>query len=406
MKECRIISIIVPVYNPPENLLKECIESLISQSYKNIEIVLIDNASKNNCPVVLKEYADKDKRIKLFRFEENQGFSGACNKGIEIASGNFIQIVDSDDLLDQNACKYIIEFFDKNECDMLVFNNNIFDVIKDCIVPSNNISFSKFNNKTFVLNDESAEIFHLPMCVWNKVFSKSFLEKHKIKFNDKLKVAAPDCLFSATALCYSNRIGYIDIPLYTYRIHLANNVMSSLKKDDSKLYLQVVHFCYEIADLYKNVSENKKKILARFLLEVISFNYTITNKKNRREYFNCIVKFFKTSPNMFDENKAYLPLFYFYKNALQDRYKDFNACLSNYVRTYSVKLFFILKILTFSITCPPPPPPHMPAECTGENQTCKIKMSLAWINIMRVKRKTNCIKIYILGIPFLKLDKL
>ena len=114
MKENRIISIIVPVYNPPENLLKQCIESLIHQSYKYIEIILIDNASKDNCPAILKEYANTDERIKLFRFKENQGFSGACNKGMEIASGTFIQIVDSDDFLDKNACRYIIEFLDKN----------------------------------------------------------------------------------------------------------------------------------------------------------------------------------------------------------------------------------------------------------------------------------------------------
>lgn len=355
MSENYSISIIVPVYNPPEYLLKECVESLIFQSYKDIEIILIDNASKDDCPRILKEYADKDERIKLFRFEENQGFSGACNKGIEMSSGNFVQIVDSDDILDKNACRHIVEFLNKNECDVLVFNNNVFDVIKGDVVPSNNVDFSRFNNKIFALDNESSEVFHLPMCVWNKVFNKSFLKRNKITFNDKLKVAAPDCLFSATVLCHSDKIGYIDMPLYTYRINLSNNVMASLRKDDSTLYRQVISFCYEVADLYKNVSENKKKILSRFLLEVIELNYRLARRKIKKRYFDEIVKFFKISSNMFDENKLYLPLFNFYRNALRCRYKYFNVITYNNVAKYSVKLFFFVKILTLSIIYPPPP---------------------------------------------------
>lgn len=79
------ISVIVPVYNPPENYLRECLDSICGQTLKDIEIILIDNAATGNNPQILQEYAQRDKRIKLFRFEENQGYSGACNKGLEIA---------------------------------------------------------------------------------------------------------------------------------------------------------------------------------------------------------------------------------------------------------------------------------------------------------------------------------
>ncbi len=99
------ISIIVPVYNPPEKYLRECLDSLIGQSLKNIEIILIDNASIGGCPQILQEYAARDKRIKLFRFEENQGFSGACNQGIELSVAPYFQIVDSDDILAKSACQ-------------------------------------------------------------------------------------------------------------------------------------------------------------------------------------------------------------------------------------------------------------------------------------------------------------
>lgn len=99
------ISIIVPVYNPPEKYLRECLDSLIGQSLKNIEIILIDNASIGGCPQILQEYAARDKRIKLFRFEENQGVSAAINQGIKAATADYFQIVDSDDILKKNAGK-------------------------------------------------------------------------------------------------------------------------------------------------------------------------------------------------------------------------------------------------------------------------------------------------------------
>lgn len=74
------VSVIVPVYNPPENYLRECLDSICNQTLKDIEIILIDNAATGNNPQILQEYAQKDKRIKLFRFEKNQGFS-SCPPG-------------------------------------------------------------------------------------------------------------------------------------------------------------------------------------------------------------------------------------------------------------------------------------------------------------------------------------
>lgn len=119
------ISIIVPVYNPPEKYLRECLDSLIGQSLKNIEIILIDNASIGGCPQILQEYAARDKRIKLFRFEENQGVSAAINQGIKAATADYFQIVDSDDILKKNAGKKLMQAVRKyKQPDIVIFDGD------------------------------------------------------------------------------------------------------------------------------------------------------------------------------------------------------------------------------------------------------------------------------------------
>lgn len=349
------ISIIVPVYNPPEELLKKCIDSIIQQSYSNIELILIDNCSTGKCPAILKQYKAKDKRIKLFRFDENQGFSGACNKGLEMADGDYIQIVDSDDLLVKNACDHEIMSMKRNDCDVLVFGNNIFDNNTQKIMPANNVDFHYFNNKCFSLDDASAEIFHLPMCVWNKLFKKRFLDDFKIKFNNKLKVAAPDCLFSASALCLATKIGYLDEPLYIYRTNLANSVMNNLSKKESKLYLQVITFCDEIYNLMQRVEMDKHKYLARFCLEVLNLNFSLTHKNNRRDFYDKMRDFFAKSKDMFEKNKDYLPLFYFYERAKKCKYKKFEFLINHTIETFKIKLLNFIELLAIQRVSPPPP---------------------------------------------------
>ena len=95
-----LISIIVPIYNV-EKYLQECIESLLKQTYKNIEIILVDDGSPDNCPQICDEFLKKDKRIKVFH-KVNGGLSDARNYGLERATGNYICFVDSDDFVTED----------------------------------------------------------------------------------------------------------------------------------------------------------------------------------------------------------------------------------------------------------------------------------------------------------------
>lgn len=118
MTESYLISIIVPVYNV-ENFLDKCVESIVNQTYKNLEIILVDDSSPDNCPKMCDEWAQKDSRIKVIH-KENGGVADARNAGIKIAKGDYIAFVDSDDYIESGAYEFMINCAVKDDSDILV----------------------------------------------------------------------------------------------------------------------------------------------------------------------------------------------------------------------------------------------------------------------------------------------
>lgn len=122
-KKRPLISIIVPVYKV-EQYLERCIESIINQTYKNLEIILVDDGSPDSCGIICDEYSKKDKRIKVIH-KENGGLSDARNKGIENATGKYITFIDSDDYIDENYTSILYEVISKNNADMAISSHKV-----------------------------------------------------------------------------------------------------------------------------------------------------------------------------------------------------------------------------------------------------------------------------------------
>ena len=119
------ISIIVPVYKV-EDYLSRCIDSLINQTYQNLEIILVDDGSPDRCGEICDEYAKFDERIKVIH-KPNGGLSDARNKGLDIATGDFIIFVDSDDWIDVKTCEIVLDNAIKNKAEIVVFGvNNVY----------------------------------------------------------------------------------------------------------------------------------------------------------------------------------------------------------------------------------------------------------------------------------------
>ena len=172
-----LISVIVPVYNV-EKYLNRCVDSIINQTYKNLEIILVDDGSPDNCGKICDEYAKKDKRIKVIH-KENGGQSDARNKGIEIAKGKYVGFVDSDDWIDKNMYEILYKNITKYNCDLSTCNfirtyqknsregnneENIFEIYTQ----------DEYIKKFFKIGTQ--ECVYYP---WNKLYKKKLLERNQ-----------------------------------------------------------------------------------------------------------------------------------------------------------------------------------------------------------------------------------
>lgn len=202
------ISIIVPIYNA-ELYLNECIDSIISQSYNNIELILINDGSKDNSEKICLNYANKDKRIKYI-YQKNAGVSAARNNGVKESSGEYILFVDSDDFLEKDALSQIIENI-KN-VDLLCFgykavytDKSINNCLQSELCDLNTI-------KEKILLDNNIGGF-----LWNKLFLSKIIKNNELKFNQKIHFCE-DLLFVTEYIKYCKKIKYINQCLYHYRM--------------------------------------------------------------------------------------------------------------------------------------------------------------------------------------------
>ena len=229
------ISVIVPVYKV-EKYLSRCIDSILNQSYKNLEIILVDDGSPDRCGEICEEYAKKDKRIVSIH-KENGGLSSARIEGINRATGKLIAFVDSDDYLDKNMYKKLYENMKKAQADISVCNffyefeneNNKRDFVNsdDFVKEYNNIDAIKelLKNK---------RIFNY---AWNKLYKRELFENIKYPESKKMEDLGTTYFLFEKA----NRIIYDSMPLYYY-IQRGGSIVSSA---DKKFYLDLLELLVE-----------------------------------------------------------------------------------------------------------------------------------------------------------------
>ena len=204
-----LLSVIIPVYNV-EKYLRQCVDSVINQTYKNLEIILVDDGSPDNCGKICDEYAEKDKRVKVIH-QLNKGLSGARNTGTEQASGEYIAFVDSDDWLDVHMYEDLFGVLNKYNLDMVrcaAFESDGNN--KKVIAPK-----KEYANKLFTDKEILERYFDEFLCkiVWNTIYDIKIV-------NDIISpegCQSEDNYVSGMYLYRSKRMMIIDTPLYYYR---------------------------------------------------------------------------------------------------------------------------------------------------------------------------------------------
>lgn len=213
------ISIIVPVYKV-EKYIDICINSLVNQTYENLEIILVDDESPDNCPAICDEWAKKDERVKVIH-KQNGGVSDARNVGLKEASGDYIGFVDSDDVVSVDMYKTLIELVKENNADVSICQ---YDEFMDGKEP-----LYTYDNKYHVLdsNDTLKELFcknTVANVVWNKIYKRELF--NDIKFPIEIN-CGEDLYVTHKLIIKSKKIVITSSKLYGYMVNRKDSIMNS-----------------------------------------------------------------------------------------------------------------------------------------------------------------------------------
>lgn len=271
-------SIIVPVYNA-STYLADAIESVICQSYKEWELLLIDDGSTDDSKSICEQYQKRDNRIKLIS-KKNEGVSATRNIGLERACGKYVVFLDADDWMSNEYLEFSDKVLKETDADLLVLNYNEAKgiCIKSGIPISETLCTGVHENRneliTFTLelaSGDSKKWYGLMRPVWAKVFKKSLIEKSNLKFDPKLKYGE-DTAFLLAYLILVKKIAYRNECVYYYRNN-AFSVMNNKKWEGSthgEHYFSVVEnivgtFVTDeaLAKFWFNISENDWRVLSR-----------------------------------------------------------------------------------------------------------------------------------------------
>lgn len=284
------ISVIVPVYNG-EKYIGKCLENLINQTLDDIEIILVNDSSKDKTYDIIKKYVTKYKNIKLINKKNNEGVGAARNDGIKIASGEYIGFVDSDDIVDTNMYSDMYNLAKNNNSDVVMCSyirkhkNNSFEVRANINESIANYDRNIIVNKiipTFVENIEYGYYY-----VWNKIYKKEFLNKNNILFKENLDFGE-DWFFNLEVFDNVQKFSYINYPYYTY---ITSNNNNSLSKNVSinriKGYLKGREKSYYFINKY---NLERKNIDLRFLEEIYTYVNSIIISENSYKFKKNIIK--------------------------------------------------------------------------------------------------------------------
>lgn len=217
-----LISVVVPIYNV-ERYLDTCIKSIISQSYNNIEIILVDDGSKDNCSKICDDFKQQDSRIKVIH-KSNGGLSDARNAGMKKATGEYIMFIDSDDYIFPGYIEYLYDLIKTNNADISVCQVVEIDENGE-IIEEKGIPDTKIVEGTYNCIREFTENTSIDTPAWRKLYRKSLFSNNCIQY--PVGRLHEDVFTTHKLILHSNRIAIGSKALYGYRIRAGSIVNSS-----------------------------------------------------------------------------------------------------------------------------------------------------------------------------------
>lgn len=287
------ISVIVPVYNS-EKYLPNCLESLIQQTFWDIEIICVNDGSTDKSLEILKKYSEKDKRIKVFS-QENQGVAAARNKAMEEATGTWLAFCDSDDMVPLNAYEKMYK------------NGTGKDIVIGAYAEINYNSTKYQKIKTKKGESIFSIIFYTPT-LWNKLIKRKVILQNGLFFEKVL--LGEDVIFLCSLLPRLQNIAVIRDNVYFYYKHSAGD---SLSHTYNYRFFQAHIYCreYLLEQLYSEVyfAEVQRYVYERLSVLLIEYIFRITDLTDKEKSFSLLKKYLINDDFWADKNSTFWTLF-------------------------------------------------------------------------------------------------
>lgn len=325
----RKVSIIIPVYNA-EKYLKRCLDSIINQSYQELQIILIDDGSSDASKDICDEYALRDKRI-CAKHICNSGVSFARNIGIECASGEYLTFVDSDDWLEEDAIMQMVELCESKKAQMVAFSRYEEHITQNCV------DEYLLQNKDFSITNEMERLRVIlqhylqneMFCeVWNHLYLTRIIKENEITFCKDLKYGE-DKLFNLLYLLFVKEISTSNEKTYHYSIYDS----STMGEDRNKFFLfsdTYLRIAYELNNyaIKRNISN---ELFDNFCLIYVGLMHQVYYQKNIKDLFetfhgllcnNANSKFFQEFCNDALQKKKLIKKYYNIPNQCKEHMGD------------------------------------------------------------------------------------
>lgn len=328
-----LVSIIIPVYNV-EDYLKSCLDSVINQSLNNIEIIVVNDASTDSSKEIIMDYCSKYKEIIFIDKVKNSGLSAARNTGLEVANGEYISFIDSDDWIESDMIEVMYNEAKKANADIalceMMYEYESYQVYKNITVNK------KYLNREQYIKELLTQQHNIESFVMVKIYKRSLLLDNNIKFSEYIKYKE-DIDFSIRLSFMVDKVVCIQKPFYHY-IQRANSIVHSFKEhyiDDMFVYLQKIEQIIETYSLKKNLYNEFVSLVNREITHMMLFiNISDCSKESKILYMDNIL-------NHIFVSKYYKEIIpdYYYSNELKllsklISFSKYNACRSYYLINY------------------------------------------------------------------------
>ncbi len=271
----KLVSVVLPIYNV-EKYLEKCIETVVNQTYKSLEIILVDDGSPDNCPVICDKWAEKDDRIKVVH-KQNAGLGMARNTGIENATGEYICFFDSDDFVDLKTIEKAYSSIEKHSADIVCFGFNSVDsngnlICEHIPTPPKNVFEGEEVQTEFLPNliySLPTDNWNLNMSSWTAMFSMKLIRKNSWKFVSEREVLSEDIYSLIELYKYVNKVAVLNEAFYFYREN-DKSLSRTYRKDRFERVIKCYEQTYGLCCREDLCHETKNRVTLTFLSNTIA----------------------------------------------------------------------------------------------------------------------------------------